>query len=175
MKNRYIPLKNYFIAFFTVVIILFLSLYFYKWYKVYQEEQIRQSYLLKTNTISMQISNLDDLNTILSETPNDYFIYISYTHDTNVYNLEKKIKKVIDDYGINDVMYYIDITKLKKDKNYLDTLNKKLNTTEITATPAIIYVKDNQIKDIIQDNKKFISANDLENVLKNNGMEKLSQ
>jgi hypothetical protein len=177
MRNRYIPLKNYFIAALTIIIILFLSLYFYKWYKVYQEEQTRESYLIKTNTISMQISNIDDIETILSEAPSDYFIYISYTHSIDVLNLEKKLKNIIDDYGINDIVYYIDVTKNKNDIDYLNEINSKLHTNNITNLPAIIYVKDGQIQDenIIQSNKKIISSYQLEQLLKKNDIEKISQ
>lgn len=175
MKNKYVPFKNYVIAFFTIAIILFLSLYFYKWYKVYEEEQIRESYLVKTNTVSMQINNIDSLDTILSEAPNEYFIYISYTHDKNIYNLEKKLKKVIDDYGINDVVYYVNATKLKKDDNFIKLLNEKINTNSISSIPAIVYVKNNEVVSVIQDNENLINANDLEKILKNNGLEKLSQ
>lgn len=175
MKSKYVPFKNYVIAFLTIAVILFLSVYFYKWYKVYDEEQVRVSYLVKTNTVSMQINNIDDLDTILSEAPNEYFIYISYTHDKDVYNLEKKLKKVIDDYGINDVVYYVNATKLKNDDNFIKSLNEKINTNLVSSIPAIIYIKNNEVVNVIQDKKKLINANDLEKILKNSGLEKLSQ
>ena len=154
MKSKYVPFKNYVIVFLTIAVILFLSVYFYKWYKVYEEEQIRVSYLVKTNTVSMQINSIDDLDTILSEAPNEYFIYISYTHDKEVYNLEKK---------------------LKNDDNFIKSLNEKINTNLVSSIPAIVYVKNNEVVNVIQDKKQLINANDLEKILKNNGLEKLSQ
>lgn len=174
--KRYIPLKNYFIAIFTVLTVLLISIYFYKWYKVYQIEQTRESYLIKTNTISMQITDVNDIKTILTEAPSDYFIYISYTKSLDILNLEKKLKKIIDNYGINDSIYYIDTTKMKKDTDYLIKINNSLNTN-IEKLPAIIYVKNGTIRsnNIIQSNKGSIKASDFEKLLKDNGIEKIGQ
>ena len=178
MKNRYIPLKNYFITASILLIVILLTLYFFKWYKVYQEEQTRESYLLKTNTISMQISNMEDINTILSEAPNEYFIYISYVNSKEVLNLEKKMKKVIDEYGINDIVYYIDVTKIKENDNYLYDLNNNLGLKDykIENTPAIIYIKNDEIKksNIIQSNNKLFKISSFEKIIKDNNIEKRS-
>ena len=180
MKSRYTPLKNYVIAIGAVLLVVFLSLYLFKWYKVYQEEQTRESYLLKTNTVSMQITNIKDINTILSEAPSNYFVYIGYRNSTDVLSIEKKLKKVIDEYGINDSIYYVDITKEMDNDDYLTTLNSNLNLNgySIKNIPAIIYFdnKDDLNKnDIIEfTNKKKVKA-DFENLLKENGIEKISR
>ena len=174
--KRYIPLKNYFIAGFTVVLVILLSFYFYRWYTVYQEEQTRQSYLTKTNTVTMQITNINDINTILAEAPSDYVIYISYTRNKDILSLEKKLKKIIDKYGLNDSVYYIDATRHKNDDEYLKKINNNLNIN-IKYLPTIIYVKNGVIEkdNIIESKKKIFNAEEFENILKNNNVEKLSQ
>lgn len=180
MKSRYTPLKNYVIAIGAVLLVVFLSLYLFKWYKVYQEEQTRESYLLKTNTVSMQITNIKDINTILSESPSNYFVYIGYRNSTDVLKIEKKLKKIIDAYGINDSIYYVDITDEMKNAEYLDDLNSNLdlNSLELKNVPAIIYFdnKDRvQKDDIIEfDSSKNVKS-DFENLLKENGIEKISR
>ena len=178
MKNRYVPLKNYFLASVTIIAIILLTLYFFKWYKVYQEEQTRESYLLKTSTISMQISNMEDINTILSEAPSNYFIYVSYVNSKDILNLEKKMKKVIDDYGLNDIVYYIDVTKYKENKTYLEDLNNYLglNNYEIKNVPTIIYVKNGKIdkSNIIQSDNKIFKISSFEKIIKDNDIEKRS-
>ena len=174
--KRYIPLKNYFIAGFTILLVILLSIYFYRWYTVYEEEQTRQSYLIKTNTINMQITNINDIATILTEAPSDYFIYISYTRNKGVLNLEKKLKKVIDKYGLNDSFYYIDATRYKNNSEYITKINSKFNTN-IEKLPAIIYVKNNNVENnnIIDSKLKIFDISDFEKILKNNNVEKLSQ
>lgn len=178
MKSRYIPLKNYFIIIITLLIVVLLSLYFFKWYKVYEEEQTRESYLLKTNTISMQISNMENIRTILSEAPSEYFIYVSYINSKDILKLEKKMKKVIDEYGLNDIVYYIDITKYKDDDSYLNELNNTLgiNDYKIKNTPALIFVKNGKIEknNIIQSDNEVFEISEFEKIIKNNNIERRS-
>ncbi|MBE6161124.1 MAG: hypothetical protein E7158_02745 [Firmicutes bacterium] len=172
--KRYTPLKTYIIAIICGIAVIGLSIYAFKWYQVYEEEQTRESYLVKTNTISMQIVDINNIDTILMEAPSDYFIYISYTKSKDVLSLEKKLKKVIDKYGVNDMIYYIDATNNRD--SYIDKLNSLLKL-DLKEAPAIIYVKDNIAKNsnIIQSNKKIITADDFEKLIKDNGIEKISQ
>ena len=174
--KRYIPLKNYFLAALTIILVVSLSFYFYRWYKVYEEEQTRECYLTKTNTITMEITKINDINTILTEAPSDYFIYVSYTRDKKVLDLERKLKKVIDKYGLNDSIYYINATKSRRNNDYLNKINRALNIN-LTKLPAIIYIKDNNIDEsnIIESKDKIFSVEDFENLLKKNSIEKLSQ
>lgn len=180
MKNKYNSLKSYIIGIISILLVIFLALYFFKWYKVYQEEQTRESYLLKTNTISMQITNIKDINTILSEAPSNYFVYIGYRNSNDVLKIEKKLKKVIDEYGINDSIYYVDITKEIKDNNYLISLNSNLdlNEVEIKSVPAIIYfnkTEEVQKEDIIEFTNLKNVKTEFESLLNKNGIEKISR
>ena len=177
MKSKYFSSKTYIFIALGALFALFLILYALGWYRVYQKEQTRESYLITSNTISMQITDLEDLNTILSEAADDYFLYISYTNSVDVLNLEKKLKKVIDNYGLNDIIYYIDVTKHKDD---LDKLNENLGIDKnlIQKVPTIVYVKSGKIEsqNIITPSKnKMMSAKDFENLLKKNEIEKISQ
>ena len=174
--KRYIPIKNYFIAAFTILVIVGLSIYAYRWYKISELEQTRECYLIKTNTISMEITDVNNMQTILMDAPSDYFIYISYTRSTDVLNLEKDLKKVIDKYGINNDVYYINTSKKNSKNKYLDIINDKFGIS-ITSTPAIIYVKDGQVteENIIQSKDGIIKASSFEKLLKNNDVEKISQ
>lgn len=179
MKSKYVPFRNYAIALIIASLAVLFSLYSFSWYKIYQEEQTRESYLVTSNTISMQIEDIKNLKTVLSEAPSNYFIYISYLHDTDILNLEKKLKKVIDEYGINDIVYYVNATKIKRDNDYLSKLNQNLNLKEntIKSIPCIIYVNNGEIKEenIIQNPKILINATDLENLIKKNNIDKKNQ
>ena len=174
--KRYIPIKNYFIAGFTILLIVGLSIYAYRWYKISELEQTRECYLTKTNTINMQITDINNMKTILMEAPSDYFIYVSYTRSTEVLNLEKDLKKIIDKYGINSDVYYIDASNKKNADKYLDLINSNFNIN-ITSIPAIIYVKDGNVtkSNILESKKGIIKASDFEKLLKNNDIEKISQ
>ena len=39
------------------------------------------SYLITSNTLSYEIKNLNEIDQILKESPNDYFVFITYNND----------------------------------------------------------------------------------------------
>lgn len=147
-NERYINPKNYLYAILILAGGILLALYLFEWYQVKREEKLMTSYLISSNTIKSSVNDMDSLNQIRQEAPSSYFIYIGYTGNEDVYNFEKDLKRVIDKYNLNDIFYYVDLTKLKeKNNNYLDEIKNKLEIKEIEKIPAIIYVKDGKITD----------------------------
>lgn len=147
-NERYTNPKNYIYAFLILVGGILLVFYIFSWYQVKQEEKYMTSYLLSSKTIESSIQDLDSYNQIKQEFPSSYFIYIGYTSDEEVYDLEKDLKRVIDKYKINDIFYYIDLTELmKNNKNYLEEIKNKLGVKELKNIPAIIYVNEGTISE----------------------------
>ena len=101
-NERFIPIKNYVIAFGIVVAAVLLTIYGFAWYNVLKEGKVSQSYLVKEKVISNEIQSLDEVEAIFAEVPDEYFIYISYTGSEEIYNMEKELKKVINKYELND-------------------------------------------------------------------------
>lgn len=171
MKNeKYVPTKNYITALVLVLIVILLTLYFFKWYDVYEENKVSESYLVKTNTISSEIRDLKEVEAVFTEVPDDYFIYISYTNDEEVYEMEKELKDVINKYDLNDKFYFINITDMQKEDNYIAKLNEtlKLDSQKITKVPTIIYYKNGEVvKDgiLTRDDNNIINASNLEQFL----------
>ena len=84
-KNQNV--KKYFVGLCIILAIIFLALYFYKWHTVREQEKYINSYLISTNTISLEMNDINEISSVLSETPNYYFLYISYTGDCQVGSL----------------------------------------------------------------------------------------
>lgn len=146
-NDKYISPKNYIYAFLILVGGIVLTLYIFEWYQVKQEEKLMTSYLISSNTIESNITDIESLEQITQEAPSSYFIYIGYTGDEDVYNLEKELKRVIDKYKLNGEFYYLDITDLKnKNQDYLKEINSKLDVN-LENIPAIIYVNEGKILD----------------------------
>lgn len=146
-NDKYISPKNYIYAFLILVGGIVLTLYIFEWYQVKQEEKLMTSYLISSNTIESNITDIESLEQITQEAPSSYFIYIGYTGDEDVYNLEKELKRVIDKYKLNDEFYYLDITNLKnKNQEYIKEINSKLDV-DLENVPAIIYVNEGKILD----------------------------
>lgn len=145
-NDSYVSPKNYVYAFLILVGGIVLSLYIFEWYQVKQEEKLMRSYLISSKTIESNIKDLDSLNQIRQEAPSSYFIYLGYTGDEDVYNLEKNLKRVIDKYKLNDIFYYVDLTDLKNNnENYLEEIENNLKIDELNNIPALIYVNEGNI------------------------------
>lgn len=165
-ENKKVSIKNYILSILILVGGILLVLYIFSWYQVKQEEKYMNSYLISTNTISNQITDLNTLKQVISETPSNYFIFIGYRHDLDEYNIEVELKNIIDNYEIADNFYYIDITDKLDDQNYLNNLNSILGTN-INKTPAFIYVREGKIlsKNIVTNSDKGFNINNIKKIL----------
>ena len=162
-KNKSISTKKYIVALCVGIGIIFIALYINKWNQVKELEKYLNSYLISTNTISLEMNDINQIDSVLSETPNYYFVYISYTKDKNVFNLEKKLKPLIDDYNLQNNFYYINVTDIKvNNKNYKKDIANELNVSEkvINKVPVILYFKEGSLI------KSVTNAKDFENLLK---------
>ena len=159
--------KNYIYAVLVLLGGILIALYIFEWVNVKKEEKLMNSYLLKSNTINSTIE-LDSINQTLSETPSSYFIFLSVTGDETAYEFEKNLKRIIDNYDLNDLFYYVDVTDLKNNNpNYLKEIKKKLNVV-VENVPALIYVHEGKLsQDLVLDgvNGNIINIQEVENLL----------
>lgn len=173
--SNYFTTKNYIYAALSILAILFLIWYILSWYVVKQKEKLMSSYLITSNTITYEIQNINEMVQILSESPNQYFIYISHNNNEDIYRLEKKLKKVIDSYSLQDEFYYINITDILENKDLYNNLNDTFNTTKITNVPCILFFQNGEIKEIIMDQESVFNVNDLKDLLNKYEYEQISQ
>lgn len=140
--------KKYLIGLCIILAIIFLALYFYKWHTVLEQEKYYNSYLIETNTISLEMNDINEISSVLSETPNYYFLYISYTGDEDVYNLEEELKPLIDEYQLQNNFYFLNVTDFKDtNTNYKEDIADTLNIDRniISDVPIILYFKDGEL------------------------------
>lgn len=168
--SKNVPGKNYFIALILFVGVILLTCYIFKWYEVFNNEKITKSYLVTSNVITNEINSIDELQDVFLETPSEYFLYLGYTNDEKVYNMEVDLKKVIKKYDLQDKFYYFNIDDLKKNEQYIAELNSALNLNDekITNIPTILYFKDHNIVKggiIHQDKNTIMQASDFEQLL----------
>ncbi len=174
-NERFIPLKNYVIAFVVVVVIIALTFYGFAWYKVVKESRVSESYLVKEKVISKEINDLNEVDVVFIEPPATYFIYVSYTGDEPIYNMEKEMKDVINEYHLNDSFYYLNVTSIKEANDLIEQVNEALHLEEkkINKVPTIIYFKDGKVVDMItREDDSLITSSDLEKLLDRNHIKK---
>ena len=169
-NEKYIPTKNYIKAVLFIVVVILISLYIFEWYRVYEENKVMQSYLIKSDTIHNEIKDTKEVEAIFTEVPDDYFVYVSYTGNKDIYEMEKELKDVIREYDLKDKFYFINVTNMKEEDNYLEELGNILNLNEqkITEVPTIIYFKDGEIvKDgiLTSEDDNIINASDFRKFL----------
>lgn len=171
-KERYIAPKNYIYAALFIIAVALICWYIFSWWNVKTKEKYLNSYLLSTNTLTLEIKDLKEVPTVLNDAPSTYFIYIGYTEDKDEYELEKDLKDIIDKYRINSEIYYINITEEKEESDILNKLNETFSTDKITNTPCILYYEDSTIQDVIVNKNDIFKASDFENLLKEQGYTK---
>lgn len=166
VEKKKIDNKTIIIIVLSIIAIILLGIYLYKWYDVKKQEKLMNSYLLTTDTVSLEIKNLDEVPQILTEAPNDYFVFISYTGNEDNYELEKDLKTIIDTYKFGDCFYYLNVENLMKEDNYLARINSTFKTDKIKSLPTIIYYKNGEIVDVVSriDNN-HINAGDFQKLL----------
>ena len=163
--------RNYYIGVVIALLIIFALLYYFKIYESAKQKKYSESYLVSSGAVDLNVDSLEGIDQVLSEAPESYFVFISYTKDEAEYKLETKLKNVIDDYGLKDNFYLVNTTSFKENDNddLYDKLNEsfKLNKDKINSIPIIIYYKDKDYK--------IIDPNKLESFLEKNDFEKVSQ
>lgn len=175
--EKKIPQKNYMIVGVILIALILGSVYLYKWYNVYQDEKVSVSYLMDSKSIVHEVKNLSEIESVFSETPNEYFVYVSYTGSTEVYELEKELKSIIEEYRLMDYFYYINVTDMMKNENYLDDLNEALGLKEekITQVPTIIFFQDGKVSQdgiITREDGNIMQAGDFSRLLDIKGINK---
>ena len=142
----------------------------------YNYNRLNTSYLVSTNSINSQNQlKLEDASKTFSKLNGNYFIYISYTDNKGIYNLEKKMKNIIKKYNIENRFYYINVNNIKNDSDYINKVNVYLGLRDakISQIPTIIYVnKSNEIvynNIITTSNGKRFDIGDFQKLLDTNG------
>ena len=174
-NERFVPIKNYIIAGLIIVGAILLTFYGFEWYKVIKANRVSNSYLIEEKIISQEITDLNELSSVLTEVPKSYFLYVSYTGDDAIYKMEKSLTKIIQEYNLSDSFYFINVTSIKDDSDYLDKINNalKLENVKIKKIPTIVYFKDGEaIYAINKEGKSIMQAGDFQKLLEVNGIEK---
>ena len=129
---------------------------------IYKENKISKSPLEDNKVFYNNLANT------ITELNADTFLIISYVQDRKVYNNEKQIKKLMDEYGLLDNMQYIDASKYRDDETFLPGLNSVLGLEgelEIKKMPAVIYFKDGVPEKTVDSSSHLLNATDFKNII----------
>lgn len=141
-KKKEIPRKNYFIVIAVTILVVLLMIFVRSFYLSYKSSKLSNS--IFSNKIVNQI-HMDDFDFAVAEI-SDAILYVSYTGSNEIYSMEKRLYKEIENNNLTDKVIYLDVTKYNKNNKYVKTLRNKFPNidNEINSAPLFIYIKDGQ-------------------------------
>lgn len=137
-------------------------------YRNYQNNKSNKSY------ISRYVSSIscNELANAMTEMNASSFLYLSYTGNNNIFDLERNLKKILKNYDLEDKFIFVDCTKEIDENNHVKSLKDLISIGDNDLTlPAIIYFKDNSPADYIDSKEGLIKAADFSKVLDRNEIE----
>jgi len=139
--------QRYIILTVGIIGLFIISFLFYTFTISLNNSKSKTSYLAKNKLVTKTYNIEEDLSELKNK-DGDYFIYVSYTGNKEIYNLEKDLKKIIKTYKLKDKFYYINMDSLVNDNNKINAVNELLGLSDvkITKLPTIIYIKNKEIK-----------------------------
>lgn len=151
MKNK----NGYFKLTIILIGTIILTIITCNLYRNYDGNKANISYISKYVT-SIQYK---ELSNAITELNSNSFIYLTYIGNKNIYESERKIRKVLKKYDLEDNFIYVDCTNDIDDNNHVSSLKNifTVGKREIKL-PAIIYFKDNNPVDYIDSTEGLIDG-----------------
>ena len=153
-KKKEIPSKNYIIVIIVTILVVLLMIFIRSFYLNYKSSKLSES-IFSSQTVK-QI-RMDDFDFAIREVP-DSILYVSYTGYNEIYSMEKKLYKELENNNLLDKIIYLDITKYTKGNKYINILKNKFPNidNEINSAPMFIYIKDGAAVEAMSSEIKMI-------------------
>ncbi len=155
-------LKNYIILGVLFCCCIFLTLYFCKWYDVYQEYE-KEIPVIRGSLVEI---NPDELEHYVVDTPSA-IVYICTANDDTCRNFEKDFKKYIRKNDITDEIVYLNLTGVDQDAFVKEFNQKYKYKNKLNGKyPAFVVFQDGKISSVLQASKnKKITMTKVQNFL----------
>lgn len=153
-KKKEIPSKNYIIVIIVTILVVLLMIFIRSFYLNYKSSKLSES-IFSSQTVN-QI-HMDDFDFAIREVSNS-ILYVSYTGSNEIYSMEKKLYKELENNNLLDKIIYLDITNYTKGNKYINILKNKFPNidNEINSAPMFIYIKDGAAVEAMSSEIKMI-------------------
>lgn len=162
-KKKDIPRKNYYIVIAVTILVVLLMIFVRSFYLSYKSSKLSNS--IFSNKIVNQI-HMDDFDFAIAEI-SDAILYVSYTGSNEIYSMEKRLFKEIENNNLTDKIIYLDVTKYNKNNKYIKTLRDKFPNidNEINSAPLFIYIKDGQAVEAMSSEFRMVDYKTLDKLV----------
>ena len=154
-------IKNYIILALIVFLSIVVVIYFYLWHRAYEKERLNVSPVSEC----LNVIHYNELDNYLIENK-DSIIYVSVSNDEKIYDFEKKFRRLINKYSLNNNILYLNITNELDNSSTFREIKNKYGVD----IPYIIIIENGEIESRfnINDNNYDISL--LKNYLYSEGI-----
>ena len=155
--------RNYLKLGMIIVCVIVGTLLFAVIYTNMSKHRLNSEYLAKhVSTI-----NYNELQNALIELSGDTILYISFTGQKNTYDLDKGIRKIINNQELKDNVIYINMTDRMSKADYIKNLNELLGIENrpITTLPALVYFKDADLIDVIDSKDSILTVGEFSRLI----------
>ena len=162
MSERVVPKRNYFMLVVMVVLVIAITFAVVNIASAIKNKKVNNGYINK------YVSELQykELTNYLVEPASNTFIYLTYTGDKNVYNLETKLKKLINNYELGSNFIYVNLTEEMNKSNFIEELNEKVKAEgKISKLPVILYYKDGILMEVLEGENDLFTVGDFQKLL----------
>ncbi len=143
-SKKNVPISNYIKLVLVVLVTMFIIFMLRNWYISNRDYELNIP-IIESTLISK--INADEVYNYVRENENA-ILYIGVANDSECRNFEKKFNTVIQEKSLEDVITYLNITKEKSKKKFINEFNKFYDA-DILGYPSIIIFEDGNVKDTL--------------------------
>ena len=162
MVLRDVPFKNYIkygIIVLISIVLCVIAFVIYNNHKNYENDLP----ILRNKVSEISVDDVDDY----IEENETVLLYFGVVKDDNSEKIENEMIKMIDEDNLSFV--YVNITDLNNKKDYFKLFNDKYSSgKKIDNYPAFVYIKDKEIKDIIQRDDRYLEIEEVSKFIESN-------
>ena len=156
MKNKIS--KNYIILALVLIITAVIAIYFFKWYRTYQDSKLNTMILDEY----MQVIRYNELEDYLTENK-DAVIYVSKLKNQEIRTFEKKFKNIVLKNNLSNKILYLNVTDENNSNFKVENITKNNSIKEL---PLIVVYRDGNLYNIYNIKENNYNLNLLINFLK---------
>jgi len=166
--NNNIPKKNYIICAFLVVLVIFITILFNRWYsltqKLNKEPSIMSQFLVSMNEEEFENYTLENNNVI---------IYLASSEDESLTDFETEFKQFLINYNLKSQVVFIDLKNINEDffdnikNNYFSDNMKNISFENYTN---LLIMENGKINSILYTKQADINISDVKELLYNRGI-----
>lgn len=162
IKEKKIPLKNYFEVGIMIIAIIALTLLLRQWFNSYKDTKLKESII---SGEVQEVTYFDFDNFVTAH--DDFLLYIGVSSDSNCRELESDLIDVLEKRNIKNEVVFLNISNEKDKKKILDEIVDKYFNSKVTINyPFFGVVNDKEVKDFAQKEKNnFLKISEIEKLL----------